>query len=215
MPPQTHFTPEHSKVTVGIVTFNSSAHIASCLKSIADNLADAVPSIIVFDNNSSDNTLTVVAETKKRFPYPITVLPEHINRGYAYGANRLCELIKTYWICLINPDARLLTPAYPDAHELARRTPTCGVIGGILVDPDGGVQESGGVFPTPAMAVWDWCGLRHIFPRHAWSTTIKLDLPPDAPPRRIDYPTGAFWLFRREVYKRVGAFDEQFFLYFE
>jgi hypothetical protein len=89
------------------------------------------------------------------------------------------------------------------------------VIGGIVVDPEGDFQESGGVFPTPSMAVWDWCGLRHVFPRKSWSITIKLDLPAGGPPRRIDYPTGAFWMFRREVYKRVGPFDEQFFLYFE
>jgi GT2 family glycosyltransferase len=215
MPATAHFTPEHSRVTVGIVTFNSEEHIAGCVESVAANLSDAMPSVIIFDNNSTDRTLVKAIELKKRYPFPITLITEHTNLGYAYGVNRICELIKTEWICLINPDAKLLTPAFPPSKELARIVPTCGVIGGIIINPDGKPQESGGVFPTPTMAVWDWCGLRHLFPRSNWGTTLKLNLPADARPHKIDYPTGAFWMFRREVYKRVGQFDEQFFLYFE
>jgi N-acetylglucosaminyl-diphospho-decaprenol L-rhamnosyltransferase len=210
-----HFTPEHSQVTVGVVTHNSASHIAACLESVEKNLANAVPSVIVLDNASSDATLNILADLKKRYLFPITVVPQQRNMGYAWGANRICEMVRTDWICLINPDARLLTEPYMQARELARRVPTCGVVGGILTDVDGNPQESGGVFPTPLMAIWDWCGLRHIFPRRHWSTTVKLTLPPDAPPKRVDYPTGAFWIFRREVYKRVGPFDEQFFMYFE
>jgi N-acetylglucosaminyl-diphospho-decaprenol L-rhamnosyltransferase len=215
MAPKPHYTLEHSQVTVGVVTYNSEAHIAGCLESIEKYLAVSIPSVIVIDNASTDNTLKVIYDLKKRYLFPITVNPQSKNNGYAWAINRICESIKTDWICLINPDARLLSDAFPAARELARRVPTCGVIGGILSDADGNPQECGGVFPTPLMVVWDWCGLRHLFPRPGWRTTLKLDLPPDASPRKIDYPTGAFWIFRREIYKRVGPFDERFFLYFE
>jgi hypothetical protein len=215
MSAQVHFTPEHSKVTIGIVTFNSAAFLAGCLDSVVQNLADAVPSVIIVDNSSADNTVKTVSELRKRLPCPITLIPERSNHGYAWGVNRICELVRTDWVCLINPDARLLTPAYVPVRDLAARVPTCGVIGGVVVDPEGKPQESGGVFPTPLMEIWDWCGLRHVFPRRNWSTTLKLDLPATSPPRKVDYPTGAFWMFRREVFKRVGPFDEQFFLYFE
>jgi GT2 family glycosyltransferase len=85
----------------------------------------------------------------------------------------------------------------------------------MFVDPEGNPQECGGAFPTPMMAIWDWCGLRKIIPRRNWSTTLKYKFSSEAIPQKMDYPTGAFWLFRREVYQRVGKFDERFFLYFE
>jgi len=206
---------EHSRITVGIVTYNSAAHIEGCLESISHNLGEAFPTIILLDNASTDNTLEVVNTLKKKMRFPPYIISQGINRGYAWAANRICELVRTDWICLINPDARLMTPAFRHAIATTKRYPTCGVIGGIVTDPAGSPQECGGVFPTPLMAVWDWCGLRRIFPRPSWSTTLKWSMPPDAPPRQIDYPTGAFWLMRREVYSRVGPFDERFFLYFE
>jgi len=202
-------------MTVGIVTYNSADHIQSCLDSIASNLGEVFPIVYVLDNASSDNTVQIVTQAQKKFPYLLNLIPEDTNHGYAWGANRICELAKTEWICLINPDAKILTPVFEHIRMISKRIPTCGVIGGIHVDEKGRLQECGGVFPTPSMAVWDWCGLRKILPRSAWTTTLKLNLSPDSPPRRIDYPTGAFWIFRREVYNRVGQFDERFFLYFE
>ena len=206
---------EHSRITVGIVTHNSAAHIYACLESIATNLADAIPTIIILDNASSDDTISVIGELRKKYRFPPHIMAQTMNRGYAWGANRICELVRTEWLCLINPDARLLTPAFVATNQLVKWRPTCGVIGGIIVDPYGRPQECGGAFPTPLMAVWDWCGLRHVFPRPRWSTTVRLNLRPDASPRPIDYPTGAFWMMRREVWQRVGPFDERFFLYFE
>ena len=206
---------EHTRITVGIVTFNSADQIEACLHSIAQNLGDAIPTVIVADNASRDDTVSIVSEIRKGYRFRLDILPQNMNRGYAFGANRICEMAQTDWICLINPDARLLTPAFNHAYNLVKRYPTCGVIGGIIIDPNGAPQECGGVFPTPLMAVWDWCGLRHIFPRHGWSATLRWNLRPDAQPRRIDYPTGAFWIMRREVYERVGPFDERFFMYFE
>ena len=206
---------EHSRITVGIVTYNSARHIGACLQSISTNLKDAIPTVIVFDNGSTDGTPEVLIGIQKKFPFPLELILNGDNKGYACGVNRIAKKVKTEWICLINPDARLIGPVYKNAKEVVKRIPTCGVVGGIIVDPDGNPQESGGVFPTPSMAVWDWCGLRHIFPRKNWSTTLKLDLPTDAKPKRVDYPTGAFWVFRWEVYNRVGPFDERFFLYFE
>jgi len=206
---------EHSKVTVGIVTFNSSDHIVACLESVAEKLSDASPTVFVLDNASTDDTVSKVKSIRKKYKYALNLLTETRNHGYAYGVNRIAELARTDWLCLINPDAELLTEPFEAARIMSKKVPTCGVLGGIITDNDGNPQECGGVFPSPLMAVWDWCGLRHILPLKNWSTTLKWDLKEDESAARIDYPTGAFWIFRREVYQRVGPFDERFFLYFE
>jgi hypothetical protein len=206
---------EHSRITVGIVTYNSAGYIGACLASIATYLKDAIPTVIVFDNGSSDGTPDVLTSIRKIYPYPLEIILNDKNMGYAWGVNRIAEKVKTEWMCFINPDARLTGPVFDSANEVSKRVPTSGVVGGIMVDSEGKMQESGGVFPTPSMAVWDWCGLRHIFPRKNWSTSLQLDVPPDGKPKRIDYPTGAFWVLRWEVFNRVGPFDERYFLYFE
>jgi len=207
--------PEHSRITVGIVTYNSAGYIGSCIESVTTNLRNAAPTIIILDNNSHDDTVAVVKEIRKKHPLHLDLIESKTNTGYAAGVNTIAGLAQTEWLCFINPDARLLNPAFQYAKDVVRRYPTCGIIGGVIVDTDGKPQECGGVFPTPLMAVWDWCGLRHLFPLPRWSTTLKFELTENAPTRHIDYPTGAFWLLRREVYTRVGKFDERFFLYFE
>jgi len=215
MPQKTILTSEHSQVTVGIVTYNSAEHIERCLLSIADQLSEAIPTVVILDNASHDNTLKLVRKLQDKFPFDIHTLPQDTNHGYAWGVNRIAEIAATEWLCFINPDASLLTPAYRHARVLVKQFPTCGAIGGVFVDRERKPQECGGVFPTPLMAVWDWCGLRHIVARGGWSAQLKYDFSEDAEPFKIDYPTGAFWMLRREVFQRVGPFDEQFFLYFE
>jgi len=215
MPQKTLLTSEHSQVTVGIVTYNSAEHIERCLLSIADQLSEAIPTVIILDNASTDQTVAVINRVRKKFKFDIHVLPQDRNHGYAWGINRIAKVAGTEWLCFLNPDAALLTPAYRHARDVVRKYPTSGAIGGIFVDRELNPQECGGVFPTPLMAVWDWCALRHIFPRGGWSTQLIFDFPEDANPIKVDYPTGAFWMLRREVFQRVGPFDEQFFLYFE
>ncbi|MFH1675518.1 MAG: glycosyltransferase family 2 protein [bacterium] len=204
-----------SRIAVGIVTYNSAKHIGACLNSIAVHLSSALPFVVIFDNASNDDTVEQIESSSKKYSFPIELIRSSENLGYAFGVNRIMEVVKADWVCLINPDARLQSDPLEPAIEFVKRVPTSGIVGGIQFDENNSPQEAGGVFPSPLMAVWDWCGLRHIIPRKNWSTTLSLDLPADAPPRRIDYPTGAFWIFRREVFRRVGAFDERFFLYFE
>jgi GT2 family glycosyltransferase len=52
--------------------------------------------------------------------------------------------------------------------------------------------------------------------RHRWLPMPRpAKLPPDLSPFPVDYVTGCAMLVRREVFERVGPFDERYFMYFE
>ncbi len=67
-----------------IVTYNSADHIDACLRGLAQLHLDEPPEIIVVDNASSDDTVSVI---QARHP-TVKLLPQQENWGFAGGVNR-------------------------------------------------------------------------------------------------------------------------------
>jgi GT2 family glycosyltransferase len=88
----------------------------------------------------------------------------------------------------------------------------------MLVDSLGKIQTGFVVrrFPTPATLGFEVLGLNRALPWNAVNRRYRcldLDLTKAA---EVDQPAGAFLMFRREVWQRLGGFDTQFHpLWFE
>ena len=60
-------------VSVILVTYNSEKYLDNCLKSVFKNKYSNFETIIV-DNNSSDNTQSIIKEYKKKYPTKIKAI---------------------------------------------------------------------------------------------------------------------------------------------
>jgi GT2 family glycosyltransferase len=71
-------------------------------------------------------------------------------------------------------------------------------------------------FPTAGALIFEVLGLNRMFPRNPVNRRYRcLDMDLDQP-AEADQPPGAFLMFRREVWQRLGGFDTQFHpLWFE
>ena len=69
---------EIALVDVVVVSYNSRAHLRSCVWSLADG---ATANVIVVDNASSDGSLDAVADLD------VTGIPLPDNSGFAHGCN--------------------------------------------------------------------------------------------------------------------------------
>jgi len=189
-----------------IVTHNSAAEIGPCLEAALATGAE----VIVVDNASGDGT---VAEVGRR---GANVIANRKNRGFAAAVNQGIRAIGADRILLLNPDAVLRTGI--DALCTACEEPDVGAVGGKLVDSRGAVQAGFNVrrLPTATALAFEVLLINRLWPRNPVNWHYRcFDLSLDKPVR-VEQPAGAFLMFRREVWERLGGFDEQFWpIWFE
>jgi GT2 family glycosyltransferase len=185
-----------SDVGVVVVNYDGERLLPACLAALrAQTLAPA--QIVVADNGSRDGSLALL-----RAHHPdVRVLELGRNHGFAGGANRGVAATAAPWICVLNSDA---TPA-PDwlaTLTAAPRDPQTWALGSVLVSARTGRIESAGDQYDPA----------------GFAYKLLRDQPLSRLPRepyRVFAAPGAAPVFRRDVFERLGGYEERFFLYYE
>jgi hypothetical protein len=93
--------------------------------------------------------------------------------------------------------------------------PDAGLVGPLLLNPDGSVQSSRRRFPTVVTGLaestpWAW-----HWPENPWARRYHMADVPPATAGPVDWVTGAAMLVRAEVLAALGGFDEGYFMYSE
>ncbi|MCU1263171.1 MAG: glycosyl transferase, family 2 [Bryobacterales bacterium] len=193
---------------VVIVTHNSGAEIGACLDAALGTGAE----IVVVDNASRDQTRDQVCRRG------IRLIANLENLGFAAAVNQGFRATTAPFVLLLNPDAVLRTGIDPLRRQCER--PEVGAAGGQLTGADGLPQAGFMVrrLPTPGALCLEALGVNRLWPRNPVNWRLRcydLDLR-NANPTRVEQPAGAFLMIRRDVWERLGGFDEQFHpLWFE
>jgi hypothetical protein len=165
---------------------------------------------IIIDNASPDRTVDRV-----RARSGVRLVANAENRGFAAAVNQgEKEAGESEFILLLNPDVELLK-AVDQLTESARRY---GLAAGRLVDQAGRTQAGFTLrgFPTPAALVCELFGINRLWPLNPVNRRYRcLDRDYDQP-GMVEQPAGAVLMVRRDVWKKLGGFDEQFYpIWFE
>jgi GT2 family glycosyltransferase len=153
--------------------------------------------MLLVDNGSTDGSLEIVCEA---FPsVDVLALPQ--NRGFAAGTNagiRSAMAAGADAVLLVNNDAIVA----PDTVSklVAATNPLVGVV-------------------MPRIDLWSTKQLWHAGARRQGISPLpravrSRDLT-TGEPMAIDYAVGCVLLVRRQVFDRVGLFDERYFMYYE
>ena len=196
-------------VAVVIVTHNSAAEVGPCLNSLREWMAQGtglVAEVAVVDNASGDGTCEAVEEQAPC----AKLIRNEVNRGFAAGVNQGVRATVSPLVLLLNPDAAL----EGGLGDLARAFDSAevGLAGGKLVDRAGEWQRGFNVraFPTPATLASEVLLCNRILPRNVLNRRYRmLDFDPQRE-QDVDQPAGAFLMFRREVWEKLGGLDEAF-----
>lgn len=140
----------------------------------------------------------------EELPYPVKIIENATPRGFGANHNAAFQLAGGKWFCVLNPDIRMPTNPFPLLLE-ALTGPSACVVAPAILAPTGQIEDSVRRFPTPLslfMKTWGKGDGRYLFSVN------------DAP-FSVDWVGGMFMLFGAENYRRVGGFDEGFFLYYE
>jgi GT2 family glycosyltransferase len=134
---------------------------------------------------------------------PAVVIRNAAPRGFGANHNAAFAQSKGEYFCVLNPDVRLPEDPFP-ALLAELRSASVGVATPLIVNPQGGVEDSARRFHTPLALLGKLLGRR-----------VPLDYTGVNGAFSPDWVAGMFMLFRRDAFQRVGGFDERYFLYYE
>jgi N-acetylglucosaminyl-diphospho-decaprenol L-rhamnosyltransferase len=194
-----------------LVSWNVRELVRCALASILADAQGIESEIILVDNASRDGTVEMV-----RAEFPRThVIANTDNRGFTRGNNQALAVARGRYFFLLNPDAELVSGATRALLDYAESNPRVGVVGPQLLNPDRSLQSSRRRFPTFTTALLESTRLQQLVPRNRWLTRYYMQDTPDDAVQEVDWVTGAAMFVRREVYERIGGFDEDLFMYSE
>lgn len=187
------------RVSVVIVTYNSSFHIYDCLKSLFDNndIGEDLEVIIV-DNCSSDFN-----EMKKNvhdvYGESVVIIANNRNGGYGQGNNVGIRRATAPIIMIMNPDVRLVEPVFQGVCKTFDHNVV--MVGMQQLNKD--LNPSLSFDSTSLISPFVGIPLSKICNR------LNIYLP------NIMYFSGACFFVKKKEFEEVGLFDEDIFMYSE
>lgn len=186
---------EHGGPTVAvvIVTFNHRDYIEACIRSVEEN---DPAQIVVVDTGSSDGTMELVREL---FP-EVTLIEPGKNIGYGAANNVGVSASKSDYVVVLNPDTVM------EAGCLIRLTQS--------------LQEQERSIAVPKILTYDGQSINTVGNQEHFTGlafTSGYGASPSEYDRRMALSgvSGACFATSRELYERLGGFDESIFLYME
>lgn len=197
-------------VDIVIVNWNSGQYLRKCILSIERSQKRyLISKVIVVDNNSADSSSDFLQA------YPNVVLIKNTyNKGFAKACNQGFLLCKAEYVLLLNPDAMVLESTIEECVAYMDKNKRIDILGCALLDEAGNITKSCARFPTPIRIFFDASGLSKIAPSIFKPATLMTDWD-HSKRKQVDQVMGAFMFMRTNLFKRVGYFDERFFVYYE
>ncbi len=198
------------KLSVVIVTWNSRNHIAPCLTSLMKQVDEPSMEIVVVDNGSQDGTKDLI---RRQFS-SVRLLTNERNEGFTRACNRGLAESQGQYVLLLNPDTVPLSGSLSRMIQYMEIHAEVGALGPQLLFPDGRVQPSCRQFPDYRLMLWEFTGLRLIFPGSRIFGAWRMSYFQHRQPRSVDQPMGACLLLRRSALEAIGTLDERFEMFF-
>ncbi|MDB5451095.1 MAG: putative S-adenosylmethionine-dependent methyltransferase/MSMEI2290 [Phenylobacterium sp.] len=184
-------TSETPEVSILLVLFNQAELTYQCLRSLQFAL-DAPSELIVVDNSSSDRT----GELLDRID-GARVIRNTENLHFLRGVNQGAALARGASLLLLNNDTRVTPGSVAAAVARLEAEPDLGAVGGKIELLDGALQEAGSIIWNDGSCVGYGRG------EDPWAAEFQFR-------RDVDYCSGAFLMVRRDLFERLGRFDDAF-----
>ena len=200
-------------VSIVVVNYNAGPLLAECVRTALPQASE----ILVIDNASSDSSIDVCAREFTDEPQ-LEIFRNKTNLGFAAACNLGFSQAKGEFVLFLNPDCRLDEGAILELLRALQADAARGMVGGLLVNPDGSEQGGGRrAVPTPWRSFVRAFGLSRFaerWPKLFFDFHLHKQPLPDRP-IEVEAISGACMLVKREAVVDVGLWDEGYFLHCE
>ncbi|MBW8524102.1 glycosyltransferase family 2 protein [Chryseobacterium chendengshani] len=196
------------KLSIVIVNYNVTQLLRKCLQSIHRYAEEIDYEIIVIDNKSTDSSWgELISEFSE-----VKFISSEKNEGFAIANNKAIDTANGEYLLILNPDTELEGFYLNQILNFADSKTNFGCLGVRMHD------ANGNFLPESKRSVPDTFNsfekLFTNFKKKNSKSYYRNDVE-EFEIAEIEVITGAFFLVKREVYQKVGGFDEKYFMYGE
>ena len=199
------------KLSIIILCWNDLKVIGDCLQSIYATTHSTEFEVIVPDNGSTDGSIEFIQQN-----YPqVRIIENGKNLRFAKANNVGIQESRGEYVLILNPDTIIHEGTLDKIVHLADQHPEAGAFGCRVLNADGSYQ--GCIRPLPSIRS-EWIAALHLnrlaHLSHWFEPGLYVDWKGETE-RTVGWLAGCFILFRADLLKSLGGFDEQFFYYHE
>lgn len=137
------------------------------------------------------------------FSYPIKLIRNDLPKGFGANHNQAFAHARGCYFCVMNPDIRLHDDPFPPLLACLSDA-RIGVVAPLVLGIHGQIEDSARRFPSPLKILCK-----------AFGGCRGGDYAIADQPVHPDWAGGMFMLFPCNVFRKLGGFDQRYFLYYE
>jgi len=178
-------------LSVVIVSYKGYAKLNRCLESLASFTQKSFSmEVVVVNNNPGDE---LFGETENMFP-GFRFIHNRVNGGYSNGCNLGCSMAAGDHYLILNPDTIVAEEAVARLRNELVSNPSYYIVSCRQQKENGTDSKAYGKFP------WSFTGSKQNY-------SGRVIFP--------DWVSGSVMMMRRDVFKKLNGFDEDFWMYYE
>ncbi len=205
-------SPSSIQLSVIIVNYNVRHFLEQALRAVQKASENLRVEVFVVDNNSVDDSLEMLSSL---FPN-IKLIANQENVGFSKANNQAIQKATGKYILLLNPDTVVEEDTFEKCLSFMDSHPKVGGLGVKMIDGSGKfLPESKRGFPSPFVAFCKTFALSKLFPKSKLFNHYHLGYLDKNENHPVEILSGAFMWIRKSVLDKIGALDEQFFMYGE
>ena len=192
------------KIAVVILNWNGAKLLEQFLPSVVAYSAEA--NIYLADNASTDNSIAVI---KEQFP-SVKIIQNEGNFGFAMGYNVALQAIEEPYYALVNSDIEVTKNWLTPILSLFDNEPNIGIIQPKILD-----YKSKEYFEYAGAAGGYIDSYGYPYCRGRIFDTLEKDNYQYDDETEIFWASGACFFIRKEIYRKLNGFDQDFFAHQE
>lgn len=204
-------------ISVVIVTYNNENEITPCLDSLLKELGGRSFQILIVDNFSRDGTranirkIWNIGEKKNQ---ELELISNQNNVGFTKALNQGLQKCRGQTILVLNPDTQVQPGCLDILQTVLMENESVGVVAPQLLNIDGSLQPSCRRFPRRRDVLYEMTGLSYLFGNSPILNRWKMADFNHEHRMSVEQPQGACLMFRQAVLRKIGIWDERFFMFF-